>query len=234
MKPRHLLEHIQALPKPQDLTDLQARVDCLLKEYGELKTKVEEGKALRKETVELKDQTAMLEEEVKTAREEQDKTKEVARKIHSFMGFSSDVVNKARLYDQGLRQPMTTSGAKMMRCMVDYSAKMEKTLKELCALLHPTRFQPELASTSTLAPRPSTVPIPTPSPGFVTPPVSHPDPLLQEAIPEINTEDIASLRTWAEGGLENLSTPTTRTGTNIPGSLSTPRTVSQEAQRRTE
>ena len=78
MEPRHLLEHIQTLPKPQKLTDLQARVDCLLKENAELKTKVEEGEALRKETVELKDRIAALEEEVKTTREERDKAKEVA------------------------------------------------------------------------------------------------------------------------------------------------------------
>ena len=75
MEPRHLLEHIQALPKPQELSDLQARVDCLLKENSELKTKVEEGEAFWKETVELKDRITMLEEEVKTAREERDKSK---------------------------------------------------------------------------------------------------------------------------------------------------------------
>ena len=67
VEPRHFLEHIQALLKPQELTDLQARVDCLLKENRELKMKVEEGKALRKETVELKDRIAAMEEEVKTA-----------------------------------------------------------------------------------------------------------------------------------------------------------------------
>ena len=184
--------------------------------------------------MELKDRIAALEEEVKTAREEQDKSKEVAQKIHSFMGFLGDVVNKMCLYDQGLRQPETASGVKMMRCMVDYSVKMEKTLKELCAFLRPTGSQLESASTSTPAPGPSSVPIPTPSPGFVTPPTPQPDPLLQEAIPEINTEDIASLRTWAEGGPENLNTPTTGTGTNVLGSLSTPRTVNEEAQRRTK
>ena len=62
-----------------------------------------EGEALWKETVELKDQIAAMEEEVKTAQAKRDKAKEVARKIHSFMGFPNDVVNKARLYDQGLR-----------------------------------------------------------------------------------------------------------------------------------
>ena len=140
--------------------------------------------------MELKNRIAALKEEVKTAWEERDKSKEVAQKIHSFMGFPGDVVNKARLYNQGLKQPETASGAKMMRCMVDYSTKMEKLLKELCVLL-----QLELASASTPASGPSTVPTPTPNPGFVTPPVAQPDPLLQEAIPEINTEDIASLRT---------------------------------------
>ena len=120
----------------------------------------------------------------------------------------------------------------MMRCMVDYSRKIEKTLKEPRALLQPTKSQPEPASTP--APGPSTVLAPTPSPGFITPPVSQPDPLLQEAILEINTEDIASLRTWEERGLGNLTTPTTETGTNIPGSLSRPGTVSYEVQRRKE
>ena len=87
------------LPKPQDLADLQAKVDCLLKENGELKTKVEEGEALQKEMEELKDQIAAIEEEVKIARAERDEGKEVAQKIHSFLGFPGDVLNKARLYD---------------------------------------------------------------------------------------------------------------------------------------
>ena len=210
-------------------------MDCLLKENAELKTKVEEDEALQKETVELKDRIAALEEEVKTAREEQNKAKEVARKIHAFMGFPDDVVNKAHLYDQGLKQPEISSRAKMMRCMVDYSTKMEKLLKELRALLQPTRNQPEPASTSTLAPGPNMVSIPNPSPDFVTPPVHRPDLLLQEAILEINTKDIAFLRMWAAGGLENLTTLTTKSrGTNIPSSLSTPESISREALRRAE
>ena len=167
-------------------------MDCLLKGNGELKTKVEEGKALRKEMEELKNRIMTIEEEVKTTREERDKAKEVTRKIHSFLGFPGDVLNKAGLYDQGLRQPETESGAKMMYCMVDYSSKMEKMLKELRVLLQPIGSQLEPAATPT--PGPNIVPAPTPSPGFVTPSVSQPDLLLQEAISEINMEDIASLR----------------------------------------
>ena len=74
-------------------------MDCLLKENGELRTKVEEGEALRKEIEELKNRITAIEEEVKTARTELDKVKEVAQKIHSFLGFPGDVLNKAQLYD---------------------------------------------------------------------------------------------------------------------------------------
>ena len=52
-----------------------------------------------------------------------------------------------------------------MRCMIDYSQKMEKTLKELRSLLKPTEDQPE--QTGTPGAGPSTTPAPTAS--FVTP-----------------------------------------------------------------
>ena len=102
VEPRYLLDQIQGLPKHQELVDLQARVDCLLKENGELKTKVEEGRALRKEMDELRNQIAAVEEEAKIARAERDKAKMIAQKIHGYLGFPGDVLNKARLYDHGL------------------------------------------------------------------------------------------------------------------------------------
>ena len=166
---------------------------------------------------ELKNQIAAVEKEVKIARAERNKAKVVAQKIHGYLGFPSDVLNKARLYDHGLKQPTTNSGVKIMRCMVDYGIKLEKTLKELRALLHPTGSQLEPVGTPGAGP--SIVPAPTPSPEFVTPPATQPDPLLQEPIPNINTDDLASLKSWAEAGPENLTTPTTGTDTNIPGTL---------------
>ena len=81
-----MLDHIRALPKPQDLADLQARVGCLLKENGELKAKVEEGESLRKEMGELRNQITAVEEEVKIGRAERDKVKVVAQKIHRVFG----------------------------------------------------------------------------------------------------------------------------------------------------
>ena len=181
---------------------------------------------------ELRNRITAVEEEAKIARAERDKAKVVAQKIHGYLGFPGDVLNKAGLYNHGLKQPTTDSGVKKMRCMVDYGLKLEKTQKELRALLHPTGAQPK--SVGTPGAMPSTVPASIPSPKFVTPPVTEPDPLLQEPIQDINTEDLASLKSWVEAGPENLKTPTTGTGTNIPGNLSTPGTISQEQQRRQE
>ena len=109
---------------------------------------------------------------------------------------------------------------------------MEKTLKELCVLLHPTRAQPEPVGTPGAGP--STTPAPTLSSEFVTPLATQPDPLLQEPIPELNTEELHSLRNWAKAGPEVLTTPTTRTGTNNPIDLSTPGSANQEHQRKLE
>ena len=78
VEPHDIVDHIEALPKPQDLSDLQARVDCFLKENGKLKAKAEEGELLRKEIGELKNQIAVVEKEVKTAKTEPNKAKVVA------------------------------------------------------------------------------------------------------------------------------------------------------------
>ena len=171
-----MLDRIKVLPKPQDLSDLQARVDFLLKENGELRAKADESNALWKEVGELKDRIKAMEKEVKTARAEQDKSKEVTQKVCGFLGNPGDVLNKARLYYHGLKQPSTDSSVKMMRCMVDYGLKMEKTLKELHALLYSTGAQSEPVGTPGAGL--STTPAPTSSLEFVTPTTTQPDPLL--------------------------------------------------------
>ena len=229
IEPAQVMDRIRALPKPEDLTDLQARMDCLLKENVELRARADEVDALRVVNKELKDRMKEAEKEVKVARTEQDKSKEIAQKVCKFLGSPGDVLNKARLFDHGLKQPATDSGVKMMRCIIDYSQKMEKTLKELRSLLKPTGDQSE--QTRTPEARPSTIPVPTAS--FVTPPPTRPDPLLQEPIPVLNTDEMAKLQDWAEGGPEALATPTTGTDAN-PVTFSTPRSASQEQQRRTK
>ena len=189
-EPAQVMDRIRALPKPEDLTDLQARMHCLLKENAELRARVDEGDALWAENKELKDRMKEAEKEVKVARTERDKSKEIAQKVCKFLESLGDVLNKARLFDHGLKQPATDSGVKMMRCMIDYSQKMEKTLKELRSLLKPTGDQPEQARTPGAGP--STIPVLTTS--FVTPPPTRPDPLLQEPIPVLNTDEMADRR----------------------------------------
>ena len=228
-EPAEVIDRIRTLPKPEDLIDLQAQMDCLLKENGELRARVDEGDALRAENKELKDRMKEAEKEVKVVRTERDKSKEIAQKVCKFLGSPGDVLNKARLFDHGLKQPATDSGVKMMRYMIDYSQKMEKTLKELRSLFKPTGEQPEQAGVPGAGP--STIPAPTAS--FVTPPPTRPDPLLQEPIPVLNTNEMANLRDWAEGGPEVLATPTTGTGAN-PVTFSTLGSASQEQQRRME
>ena len=218
-----VMDRIKALPKPEDLTDLQARMDCLLKENMELRAKANEGDALRTENKALKDRVKEAENAIKTARTKRDRSKEITQQVSKFLGSPGDVLNKARLFNHGLKQPATDSGVKIMRCMIDYNQKMEKTLKELHTLIQPTGGQPEQVGMP--GARPSTTPAPTAS--FVTPPPTRPDPLLQEPIPVLNTDEMANLRDWAEGGPEALATPTTGTGVN-PVNLSTPGLASQE------
>ena len=49
------------------------------------------------------DRITAVEEEAKIARAERDKAKTVALKIHGYLGFPGDVLNKAQLYDHGLK-----------------------------------------------------------------------------------------------------------------------------------
>ena len=167
-EPADIMDRIKALPKPEDLTDLQVWMDCLLKENVELRAKEVEGDALRTENKELKDRVKEAEKEVKAARTEWERSKEIAQQVSKFLGSPGDVLNKARLFDHGLKQPATDFGVKMMRCMIDYSQKMEKTQKELRTLLQPTGGRPEQAGT----PRAGPSTISTPTASFVTPPAT--------------------------------------------------------------
>ena len=53
-EPTDVMDRIKALPKPEDLTNLQAQMDCLLKENIELRAKADKGATLRTENEALK------------------------------------------------------------------------------------------------------------------------------------------------------------------------------------
>ena len=178
-EPADVMNRIKDLPKPEDLTNLQARVDCLLKENVELRARADEGDTLRAENVELKaranesdalqaenkelkDRMKEVEREAKAARTERDKSKEVAQRVSKFLGSPGDVLNKARLFDHGLKQPATDSRVKIMRCMIDYSQKMEKTIRS-CEVFS---SQPEANRNRQGRPEPGPAPPPSKPPAL--------------------------------------------------------------------
>ena len=165
-------------------------MDCLLKENMQLRAKADEGDALRTENKALEDRMEEAKKAIKIARTEWIRSKEIAQQVSKFLGSPGDVLNKARFFDHGLKQPATDSGVKIIRCMIDYSQKMEKTLKELRTLIQPTGGQPEQAGTPRAGPNTTS----TPTASFVTPPPTRPDPLLQEPIPVLNTNEMVNLR----------------------------------------
>ena len=78
-EPTDVMDRIKALPKLEDLTNLQARMDCLLKENIELRSKADEGDALRTKNEALKNRVKEAEKAMKTARTERDRSKEIAQ-----------------------------------------------------------------------------------------------------------------------------------------------------------
>ena len=73
------LKRIKKLPKAQDMADLQAWVDCLLKENKELKTQVADREARLKEAEDLKSRKKAMEVELAIARKERDETTTINR-----------------------------------------------------------------------------------------------------------------------------------------------------------
>ena len=123
-----------------------------------------------------------------------EKTVTMARKFHAFVGYPSDVVTKARLYNESMKKPEVVSAPKVLRALINYSGKMEKLLGEIRALLQhgeqreevgpfERHSEPELVP----VPRPEPVPQPTltpaaPSTGGASAPT--PQPGASEARPE--------------------------------------------------
>ena len=114
----------------------------------------------------------------------------MAWKFHAFVGYSSDVVNKARLYDNSMRKPEVALAPKVIQCLVDYSGKIEKPLKELQALLQ-LGEQREEARPSERHPEPEPAGRRAP-PLVATSPISPPTPAAQPEAVETQPEALAS------------------------------------------
>ena len=74
---------------------------------------------------------AVAEEAQALAESESTKWHGVARKFFNSFGFPGDVVTKARIFNQCMKKPEAVSAAKILRMLVDFSARIENLLKEI-------------------------------------------------------------------------------------------------------
>ena len=74
-------------------------------------------------------------EEKVQAEAERTKAATTSRKFFDFVGFASDVVTKARLYDQCMKEPEVVPVPKILQMLVDFSRRVENLLGELRILL---------------------------------------------------------------------------------------------------
>ena len=235
------MDHVKKFPKARELVDLQARTNYLLKENSELKTWVATQEVQQQEIRALK---AATNAELVCAQEDRDRAEAISRKFHKFVGQPGDVVNKAQFYDKGSSHQGTPTRANIVRFFVKYNSKMEKLMREMRLLLQPFEQQPQRpkpapeATEATLtpvaqseAPQPEMHQTEAAQPEMHQPEAAQPDeatatgladPTLAEPIPD----DIVSIKQWVAGGLQNLTTPTTRNrGTSLLASQSMPESI---------
>ena len=58
----------------------------------------------------------------------------VLQKIRDYVEHLDDIINKAKLFDSGLRKARSTFGAKKINILVNYAAKMKPILDEMRVL----------------------------------------------------------------------------------------------------
>ena len=74
---------------------------------------------------------AATEEAQALAESESTKWHGVSRKFFDSFGFPGDVVTKARIFDECMKKPEAVSATKILRMLVDFSARIENLLKEI-------------------------------------------------------------------------------------------------------
>ena len=77
---------------------------------------------------------AAVEEKIR-AKTERKKWHTTSRKFFDFVGFASDVVTKAKLYDQCMKKSEVVPAPKILRMLVDLSGRVENLIKELHVFL---------------------------------------------------------------------------------------------------
>ena len=134
VRPNGIILTIWSLPKAWEMEELRARIAGLLKDNAGLRAQIED-RDRKVEEAEVRAATAAAVEERIRAKAECEKWHGVSRKFFDFVGFSSDVVTKAQLYDQYMKKSEAVSAPKVLRMLVDFSGRVENLLKKLWLLL---------------------------------------------------------------------------------------------------
>ena len=274
-----IIPTIWTRPKAQEVDGLRIRIASLINENGRLETQVADrnrrAEAAEAQTLVAASQAsaaearaaaaearaAAAEEARALAESESTKWHGVSRKFFDSLGFPGDVVMKARIFDQCMKKPEGVSAAKILRMLVDFSARIENLLKEIWSAFQlgdrgheagqseqrpdpvPGLLWPEPPSPPTATPgapptgAPSTStprPEATPSRPEAAATPNIPDPTQQEPIPDsLNTDDIPSLHQWGTEDLPESRPPATESqGPTDPVIRITPGSVPRSQPRR--
>ena len=279
VSPEDIIPTIRKLPKAQEVDGLRIRIASLISENSQLETQVADRNrraevaeaqtlvaASQASTAEARAaaaeaRAAAAEEAQALAESKSTKWHGVSRKFFDSFGFPSDVVTKARIFDECMKKPEAVSAAKILRMLVDFSARIENLLKEIRTVFQlgdrsqeagsseqrskpaprPSRPEPTSPPTATPAAPPTRAPsASTPRPeetpsrleAAATPDI--PDPTQREPIPDsLNTDDIPSLHQWGtEDLLESGTSATGSRGPTDPVIRITPSSVPRSQPRR--
>ena len=274
-----IIPTIRTLPKAQEVDGLRIRIVSLINENGRLETQVADwnrrAEAAEAQTLVVASQASAAEacaaaaearataakEARALAESESTKWHGVSRKFFDSLGFPGDVVTKAWIFNQCMKKPEAVSAAKILRILVDFSARIENLLKEIRSAFQlgdrgheagpseqrpdpvsrPSRPEPPSPHTATPGAPPTRAPsASTPRPkatssrpeAAATPNI--PDPIQQEPIPDsLNTDDILSVHQWGTEVLLESGTPATGSrGPTNPVIRITPSSVPRSQPRR--
>ena len=140
VRPNGIIPKIRSLSKAREMEELRARIAGLLKENADLQTQVADRDQKAKEAEARA--AAAVEEKIR-AKADCEKWHTISRKFLDFVGFSSDMVTKARLYNQCMKKPEAVSAPKVLCMLVDFNGRVEGLLKELRPLLQHGRQEQE-------------------------------------------------------------------------------------------
>ena len=149
VSPEEIIPTIRMLPKAQEVDGLRIRIASLISKNSRLETQVADrnrrAEAVEAQTLVAASQASAAEaraaaaevravaaEEARAfAESESTKWYGVSRKFFDSLGFLGDVVTKARIFDQCMKKPEAVSAVKILRMLVDFSARVENLLKEI-------------------------------------------------------------------------------------------------------